>query len=129
MLQFESDDDPFAPKKPEQTETLRKPYVKPEGSLKTLDLDKELFDQYHTAKKLAEEAAYDAEAPLNQKVQANNAIVAILTQIVKLQTDLYNAQTIARLENILIATLKDFPEIKAKFLEAYEGALNVSGPL
>lgn len=129
MSVFEADDDPFARPKEEKLAPERPVFVKPTGTLKDLDLDKELYDQYFAAKELAAAALYDTEAGLNQKVQANNAIVNILSQIVKLQSDLYNAQTIARLENILIAVLKDFPEVKAKFLEAYEGALNVSSPL
>ena len=100
------------------------PWQVPEGNLKDLDLDRELYSQYHKAKNLLESNEYDTETNLSAKVSAMNSIVNILTQITKLQADLYNAQTIAKIETTLIATLKKFPELSDEFLEAYEKASN-----
>jgi hypothetical protein len=108
--------DPFDEPSPEKP--LPKPL--PVGKLKDLDLDQELFSQYHRAKNLLEAAEFDPEVGLSGKVSAMNSIVSILAQITKLQSDLYNAQTVAKIESSLIDTLKAFPEIKEAFLKAYE---------
>ena len=95
------------------------------GSLKDIDLDSELYTQYARAKNLLALAETDDEIALNQKVQAMNSIVGILSQIVKLQADVYNAKSAAELENILISVLKKFPELKDSFLKEYKKALDV----
>ena len=93
-----------------------------EGSLKDLDLDKELFTQYAKAKNLLQMAEFDDQAPLNQKVLAMNSIVAILGQIVKMQEALYNVKQNALMETTLIDTLKAHPELKEAFLKDYRTA-------
>ena len=95
------------------------------GPLKDIDLDGELFTQYARAKNLLALAETDEEIALNQKVQAMNSIVGILSQIVKLQSDVYNAQSAAELENTLISVLKKFPDLKDAFLKEYKKALDV----
>jgi len=95
----------------------------PKGKLKDLDLDNELLTQYHRAKDLLDASENDPEVGLSAKVSAMNSVVSILAQITKIQTDLYNAQTIAKIEAVLIDTLKQFPELKDAFMSAYAGAL------
>ena len=91
--------------------------------LEDLNIADELLIQYKNAVNLLEAAQHDADIPANQKAQLLNSISAIITNISKTQTDVYNAERLKALENILIATLKDFPEVKSAFLEAYERAL------
>lgn len=110
--------DPFTEERQVQTA----PAI-PEGRLKDLDLDRELYIQYHKAKTLFEVSEYDQAATLSGKVSSLNGIIAILTQITKLQADLYNAKTISAIENSLIQTLKEFPEMRERFLELYKSTL------
>ncbi len=93
--------------------------------LEDLNVADELLIQYKNAVNLLEAAQHDENIPANQKAQLLNSISAIITNISKTQTDVYNAERLKTLENTLIATLKDFPEVKSTFLDAYERALNV----
>lgn len=93
--------------------------------LEDLNIADELLIQYKNAVNLLEAAQHDADIPANQKAQLLNSISAIITNISKTQTDVYNAERLKTLENTLISTLKDFPEVKSTFLDAYERALNV----
>lgn len=94
------------------------------GNLKELDLDKELFEQYARSKNLFSLVEHAEEVPLNQKVQAMNSVISTLSQIVKLQADVYNAKTAADLEATLINVLKAYPAMKDAFLKDYRKALN-----
>lgn len=91
--------------------------------LEDLNIADELLIQYKNAVNLFEAAQHDNDIPANQKAQLLNSISAIITNISKTQTDVYNAERLKALENTLIATLKDFPEVKSTFLDAYERAL------
>lgn len=123
-----------------QVETLRdyslstKPKIKPQvevkfetlealpKELKALNLDSELLIQYQNAKALYGISYQD---PTNQRTAVLNTITSILAQIVKLQTDLYDAEYTKRIEATLIKTLKQFPDLQTEFLKNYEEALNV----
>ena len=93
-------------------------------SLSELNLDLELLEQYKSTVALQETAATDFSIPLNQKAQIANTITAILKQIVDTQARLYNTERFKLLENILISTLQEFPEISENFLNKYQKALN-----
>jgi len=93
--------------------------------LEDLNVADELLMQYKNAVSLFELAQHDENIPANQKAQLLNSISAIITNISKTQTDVYNAERLKTLENTLISTLKDFPEVKSVFLDADERALNV----
>lgn len=88
--------------------------------LKDLDLEKELLNQYKKAQELLE---FSDGEPLNQKAQTLNSITNILQAIIKSQQDLYNVERLKTLETTLITVLQGFPEIKHKFLDAYEREL------
>ena len=98
------------------------PQVKTQ-SLKDLDLDKELLEQYQSAKKLLTDVQYEEGVPLNQKAQITNTITSILQAIIKMQQDLYNIEKIKLIENVLIETLKEHETLRDAFLEKYEAAL------
>lgn len=93
------------------------------ATLKDLDLDKELLEQYHNAKQLFTDVQYEEGIPLNQKSQITNTITSILQAIIKMQQDLYNIEKIKLIENVLIETLKDHETLRDAFLEKYEQAL------
>lgn len=95
------------------------------STLAELDLDHELLTQYKSAQTLLTEATYDKVIPLNQKAQILNSITAIITQIIKLQMDVHSIEEVKEIESALIETLKEFPDIKAKFLSAYKKRLKV----
>ena len=84
-------------------------------TISDLDIDKALITHYKEAI-----ALLSTSAPLNQKAQAMGVIINILTQISRLQIDLYSADKFKQYEDALIETLKEFPEIKTAFLEKYE---------
>lgn len=90
--------------------------------LSDLDLDQELLHQYKAAVASYEEVRY-VDTPANQKAQLLNSITSIITNIVKLQTDLLNAERLKKLESTLISVLKKYPEMRSEFLEEYERAL------
>lgn len=92
-------------------------------SLDQIDLDKELAEQFTRAKQLLMNADLDDEATLAQKAQITNSITSILQNIVKLRTDLHNAERIKAIEATLISVLKDYPEVQDKFLDQYQAAL------
>jgi hypothetical protein len=91
-------------------------------NLSQLNVEDELLRQYNAANQLLADAAYE-EIPLNQKAQAMNSIVAILGQIIRQQETVKNMAAMTELETALVDTLKEFPEIRERFLEVYEGKL------
>lgn len=115
---FSPEDDPFTPR-------VKKIPPAPQKTLGQLDLSQELLLQYQKANELLKNAEFE-DTPLNQKAQAMNSIVNILAQIIKQQEIVHNMSEITRLELALIATLKEFPEVKERFLASYEGKLLAS---
>ena len=99
-------------------------YIPEHGSLKSLDLDAELYNAYAKAKNYLADVQSDDQVPPNQVAQVFNTISAILKEIVKMQTDLYNAERVKKLEAAMIQAIKLAPEKSQKaFLEQYEAIL------
>jgi hypothetical protein len=96
----------------------------PEPKEGPLDLHTELLRQYQKAKDMLQDAEL-SEEPLNYRVQALNAIGSVISQLVKLQSDLHTLENIQKIESALIETLKAMPEVREAFLEHYKGALKV----
>ena len=95
-------------------------YLPEHGSLKSLDLDAELYNSYAKAKNYLAEVQADGEVPPNQLAQLMNTITTILKEIVKMQTDLYNAERVKKLEAAMIQAIKLAPsESQQAFLEEY----------
>jgi len=92
--------------------------------LKQLNLDGELLANYEAAKSYLEEIRYDSEVLPNQVAQVMNTINSILKEIVKMQTELYDAEMVKKIEAAIIATMKNQPEdVQRQFFEEYEQAL------
>ena len=101
------------------------PPQNPLTELKQLNLDGELLANYEAAKSYLEEIRYDSEVMPNQVAQVMNTINSILKEIVKMQTELYDAERVKKIESAVIATMKGQPkEIQDRFFEEYEGMLN-----
>ena len=103
-------------------------YIPEQGSLKSLNLDAELYNAYAKAKNYLADVQSDEGIPPNQLAQLMNTISAILKEIVKMQTDLYNAERVKRLEAAMIQAIKLAPpESQQAFLEEYEKILAEAG--
>ena len=99
-------------------------YIPEQGSLKNLDLDAELYNAYAKAKNYLADVQSDESIPPNQLAQLMNTISAILKEIVKMQTELHNAERVKKLEAAMIQAIKLAPlESQQAFLEEYEAIL------
>ena len=93
---------------PSQPQTvLPADYLPERGSLKSLNLDAELYNAYAKAKNYLAIVQSDDSVPPNQIAQVFNTISAILKEIVKLQTELYSAERVKKLEAAMIEALKN----------------------
>ena len=93
---------------PSQPQTVLPAEYLPEyGSLKSLNLDAELYNAYAKAKNYLAIVQSDDNVPPNQVAQVFNTISAILKEIVKLQTELYSAERVKKLEAAMIEALKN----------------------
>lgn len=92
--------------------------------LQNINAAHELMVQYQRAETLAQAILNDSRTPANQKAQVLASVTAVLQQVIKLQTDLYNSESIKRIEQALLQTLKTAPpDVQAQFMENYEAAL------
>ena len=99
-------------------------YIPEQGSLKNLDLDAELYNAYAKAKNYLADVQSDEQVPANQVSQVFNTISAILKEIVKMQTELHNAEKVKKLEAAMIQAIKLAPlESQQAFLVQYEAIL------
>ena len=102
-------------------------YIPEQGSLKNLDLDAELYNAYAKAKNYLADVQSDDQVPPNQLAQLMNTISAILKEIVKMQTELHNAEKVKKLEASMIQAIKLAPlESQQAFLEQYETLLKAA---
>ncbi len=85
-------------------------YIPEQGSLKNLDLDAELYNAYAKAKNYLADVQSDESIPPNQLAQLMNTISAILKEIVKMQTELHNAERVKKLEAAMIQAIKLAPK-------------------
>lgn len=96
----------------------------PLTELKQLNLDNELLQNYQSAKEYLEQIRFDEGTQPNQVAQVMNTINSILKEIVKMQTELYDAERVKKIESAIIATMKNQPEdVQRQFFEEYELAL------
>ena len=102
-------------------------YIPEQGSLKSLNLDAELYNAYAKAKNYLADVQSDESVPANQIAQIYNTITTILKEIVKLQTELYSAERVKKLEAAMIQAIKLAPpESQQVFLEQYQTLLKAA---
>lgn len=93
----------------------------PNQTVKELNLEDELMQQYKKTKRLMDEIANDLDIPPNQKSQVANSVVTTLTQLRNLQEDLRVQEGLKLTESVLMDMLQTMPEdFKAEFFEEYE---------
>ena len=101
------------------------PVIDSAKELKELNLDSELLTNYQSAKEYLEQIRYDESTQPNQVAQVMNTINAILKEIVKMQTELYDAERVKKMELALIATMKVQPaDVQRQFFELYSENLH-----
>ena len=94
----------------EHPEVLPGTFLPEYGTLKSLNLDSELYTTYAKAKNYLADVQSDPEIPPNQIAQVMNTITSILREIVKMQTELHNAEQVKKYEQAVIFALKKAPE-------------------
>lgn len=96
----------------------------PAVELSDLNLEKELVAHFLVVKETMSDAMENDEIPANQKAQLMNSCATLLTQMAKVQTELYNAERIKKIEQAVIETLKKTDgDVIATFLGIYEELL------
>lgn len=107
------------------TYELPPPIIDSAKELKELNLDSELLTNYQSAKEYLEQIRYDESTQPNQVAQVMNTINAILKEIVKMQTELYDAERVKKMELALVATMKAQPvDVQRQFFELYDENLH-----
>lgn len=93
----------------------------PRMDLASLDMGKEIIFSFYTAKaQLAVATNPNSDVPANQRAQLINTCNASLNLLVKLQKEIWNAEQLKKLENILAKVLKTLPATtQDTFFELY----------
>lgn len=100
----------------------------PSTAIIDMDLSGELMLQYLQTKTLLASIIDDEGTPANQKAQVINTCSAILGNITKTQTQLYNAERLKIIEQCLMNALKATTKpVQEKFFENYSRELEVLG--
>jgi len=91
-------------------------------TLDQLDVDNELLEHYYRLKALAEQMAYSERgAPIMSSLNA------LLAQIVRARTALYEAERLKKLEHTLLKVLKTLPKTQQDtFMDIYARELQKS---
>jgi hypothetical protein len=94
----------------------------PARSLKDVNLEQELLIQYSLVKELQANVIHDDMIPANQRSQVAAQVAATLQQMVKMQTEFYNAERFKAVENVMIKAIRKLPvEVAEQFITEYEG--------
>lgn len=79
--------------------------------LTEINLVKETLLQIHRAKVLQEDASKpNSGTPMNQRAQVQNSLAGLLTQLAKMQMDLYSSERIKRIQSAVIKVVKTLPQ-------------------
>jgi hypothetical protein len=93
----------------------------PPRTLSDVDLVEELLLQYQIAKTLMASVLSSLGTPANQKAQVLNSCAAVLEQVTRTQTQLYNAERVKAMEAALEKTFMNVAQpLKTAFFERYE---------
>lgn len=96
------------------------------AGIETLDLEGETVRLYRQVRLLLSRVLVDKGVPANQKASVANGLSNQLKALVNLQTDIYNAERLKRLETVIIRMVKAMPDdISEQFLIDYEREVNV----
>jgi len=96
----------------------------PVKDLKDLDLSRELVLQVQALQALQRRVMEDTSTPANQIAQCANSLSSALSNLVKVQNEVYVSERLKRIEAILIDCLDTLPEkAQRRFFEQYEREL------
>jgi hypothetical protein len=79
-------------------------------ALTEVNLVKETLLQIKRAKVLQELATSEKGTPMNQRAQVQNSLAGLLTQLSKIQIELYSSERIKRIQNAVIRVVKTLPD-------------------
>lgn len=95
-------------------------------ALTEVNLVKETLLQIKRAKVLQELATNEKGTPMNQRAQVQNSLGGMLTQLAKMQIELYSSERIKRIQNATIRVVKTLPPAaQAQFFDLLEMELAV----
>lgn len=93
----------------------------PALKLTDMSLDEELILQFMRVRDLQTKVLDDSRISAQQKSTVVNSVASTLAQLIKLQTDLHNAERFKAIENLMVKTIKRLPlEVANEFLAEYE---------
>lgn len=93
----------------------------PATSLADLNLETELVLQLQQIKHLYAAVSDERDVPANQKAQIANSLTAIISNLSKLQQELYTSERIKAIETALLKALEIMPaDAKQRFIDVYE---------
>ncbi len=88
--------------------------------LSRLDLAEEIGMQYRSAMVLLQSIQEDTSVPANQRAQVLNSVRSTLSEIVKQQKGVYNAERLKRYESAFLKVLQKLdPEMTRVFFDLY----------
>ena len=100
----------------------------PAKDLKDLDLGRELVLQVLALQRLQADVINDDEVAPNQRAQVANSLSSALSNLVKVQGDVYTTERLKKLEALYVDALNLLPEeVKHTTIEAYTRLLEESG--
>lgn len=95
----------------------------PAKRLADVNLAEELVLQFQKLKSL-QSKVLDSNTSAQQKAAVANSCAAALQQLVRLQTDLHNAERLKTIEQALIHVMREQPDdVQTAFFEKYERVL------
>lgn len=90
-------------------------------TLADIDLEQELVSQLHLTKRFLEEVIENEEVPANQRAQAINSCTSILSNLCKIQIDLYSAERVKAMESALVKALRTLDKAtQDEFFKRYQ---------
>lgn len=96
----------------------------PATDLSELNLEKETVIHFMTVKEVMNNVMDEDGVPANQKAQLMNSCSSSIAQMAKIQTELYNAERVKKIEQAVIETLKKMDEdVIERFFSLYEELL------
>lgn len=97
----------------------------PVKDLKDMDMARELVLQVQALQALQRRVLREEETPANQVAAVANALSSALSNLVKMQNDLYTSERMKRIEAILVECVQTLPmKAQKEFFDRYEEALN-----
>jgi site-specific recombinase XerC len=96
----------------------------PATNLAEINLAEELVLQFQKVKSMQTRVLTDGKISAQQKAAVANSCASALAQLVKMQTELHNAERLKMIEQALIQVMRDQPEaVQMAFFDKYERIL------